>query len=90
MVCQSQLMFQRPAEARRERVARAGRAAVRAVVRAVRVVRVVRVVADARRVLDLRGRPPSMPFRRDDAAFRLDRTEPRHAGQKDTRSILWI
>jgi hypothetical protein len=31
-----------------------------------------------------------MPFRRDDAAFRFDLTEPRHAGQNDTRSILWV
>src|SRR5262245_25613831 len=37
-----------------------------------------------------RGLPPSIPFRRDEAAFRLDRTEPRQAGQKETRSILWI
>jgi hypothetical protein len=36
----------------------------------------------------LRGRPPSIPFRRDDAAFRADLTEPRHAGQNETKSIL--
>jgi hypothetical protein len=39
---------------------------------------------------DFRGLPPSLPFARDDAAFRFDFTEPRHAGQKDTKSILWI
>ena len=42
------------------------------------------------RLPDLRGRPPSMPFRRDEAAFRFDLTEPRHAGQNETKSILWI
>ena len=31
-----------------------------------------------------------MPFARDDAAFRFDLTEPRHAGQNDTKSIRWI
>jgi len=30
-----------------------------------------------------------MPFLRDDAAFRLDLTEPRHAGQNETKSIRW-
>lgn len=59
------------------------------VVRVVRAVRADRVVA-ARRVDALRGLPPSIPFRRDDCAFRLDRTEPRQAGQNETRSILWI
>ena len=49
--------------------------------------RVVRVVAARRRVAALRGRPPSLPFWRDDVAFRLDLTEPRHAGQNETRSI---
>lgn len=39
---------------------------------------------------DLRGLPPSIPLRRDDAAFLADLTEPRHAGQNETRSILWI
>ncbi len=46
--------------------------------------------ADARRRLrdrDLGGLPPSLPFSRDEAAFRFDLTEPRHAGQKETRSI---
>ena len=37
------------------------------------------------RVRDFRGLPPSIPFARDDAAFRLDLTEPRHAGQNETR-----
>jgi len=46
--------------------------------------------AARRRVADLRGRPPSMPFKRDDRAFLFDLTEPRHAGQKETKSILWI
>jgi hypothetical protein len=46
------------------------------------------LVAVARRRADgFRGLPPSFPFSRDDAAFRLDLTEPRHAGQKETRSI---
>jgi hypothetical protein len=40
--------------------------------------------------LDFGGRPPSRPFARDEAAFRFDLTEPRHAGQKHTRSIRWI
>jgi hypothetical protein len=43
---------------------------------------------EARRRDVLRGRPPSIPFLRDDSAFRFDRTEPRHAGQNETRSIL--
>ena len=55
----------------------------------VRVVRVDRVLAAPRRV-DFRGLPPSIPLIRDDRAFRFDRTDPRHAGQKETRSILWI
>jgi hypothetical protein len=38
----------------------------------------------------LRGLPPSIPFLRDDSAFLFDLTEPRHAGQKETKSILWI
>jgi hypothetical protein len=38
----------------------------------------------------LGGLPPNFPFSRDEAAFRFDRTEPRHAGQKQTRSIRWI
>jgi hypothetical protein len=42
------------------------------------------------RVLDFGGLPPSLPFARDEAAFRFDLTEPRHAGQKHTRSIRWI
>ena len=42
------------------------------------------------RAFDLRGLPPSSPFSRDDRALRFDRTEPRHAGQNETRSILWI
>src|SRR5207253_5149450 len=42
------------------------------------------------RVRDLRGLPPSLPFARDEAAFRLDFTAPRHAGQKHTRSMRWI
>jgi len=45
------------------------------------------VVVARRRVPDFRGLPPNLPFARDDAAFRLDRTEPRHAGQNDTKSI---
>jgi len=43
-----------------------------------------------RRDDDFRGLPPSLPFLRDDAAFRADRTEPRQAGQNETKSILWI
>ena len=43
----------------------------------------------ARRFVVLRGLPPSIPFRRDEAAFLADLTEPRHAGQNETRSILW-
>lgn len=39
---------------------------------------------------DFRGLPPSLPFARDEAAFLFDFTEPRHAGQNDTKSILWI
>jgi hypothetical protein len=38
-----------------------------------------------RRVPVLRGRPPNLPFRRDAAAFRLERADPRHAGQNDTK-----
>jgi hypothetical protein len=38
----------------------------------------------------LRGLPPNLPFARDDAAFRFDLTEPRHAGQNETRSIRWV
>jgi hypothetical protein len=41
------------------------------------------------RFVDLRGLPPSIPFRLDDAAFLADLTDPRHAGQNETRSILW-
>ena len=52
--------------------------------------RIVRVDRATRRADGLRGLPPSIPFLRDDAAFRFDRTEPRHAGQKETKSILWI
>jgi hypothetical protein len=37
--------------------------------------------------LDLRGLPPNFPFSREEIAFRLERTEPRHAGQKETRSM---
>ena len=36
---------------------------------------------------DFRGRPPSFPFLRDAAAFRLERAEPRQAGQKTTKSM---
>ena len=36
---------------------------------------------------DFRGRPPSFPFSRDEAAFRLERAEPRQAGQKTTKSM---
>ena len=39
--------------------------------------------------LSVRGLPPSAPFLRDDAALGFERTEPRHAGQKEIRSILW-
>ena len=46
--------------------------------------------AITRRIRDLRGLPPSLPFARDEAAFRLDFTAPRHAGQKHTRSMRWI
>jgi hypothetical protein len=42
------------------------------------------------RLEDLRGLPPNLPFAREDAAFRLDLTEPRHAGQNDTKSIRWV
>ena len=42
------------------------------------------------RLDDLRGLPPNLPFARDDAAFRFDLTEPRHAGQNDTKSIRWV
>ena len=42
------------------------------------------------RLDDLRGLPPNLPFAREDAAFRLDLTEPRHAGQNDTKSIRWV
>jgi len=45
--------------------------------------------ADLRRALALRGRPPSLPFSRDDAALRFDLTDPRQAGQKQTKSIRW-
>jgi len=38
-------------------------------------------------VLGFGGRPPNFPFLRDEIAFRLERTEPRHAGQKDTNSM---
>jgi hypothetical protein len=55
-----------------------------------RAVRVDREVEVVRRLLALRGLPPSMPFMREDRALRFDRTDPRHAGQKETRSILWI
>ena len=39
---------------------------------------------------DLRGLPPNLPLARDDAALRLERTDPRHAGQNETKSILWV
>jgi len=39
---------------------------------------------------DFRGLPPSLPFARDEAAFLFDLTDPRHAGQKLTKSIRWI
>ena len=55
-----------------------------------RVARVDRGLAALARVEDFRGLPPSIPFLRDDAAFRFDLTEPRHAGQNETKSILWI
>src|SRR4029077_20427010 len=42
------------------------------------------------RLDDLRGLPPNLPVSREDAAFRLDLTEPRHAGQNDTKSIRWV
>jgi hypothetical protein len=42
------------------------------------------------RLPDLRGLPPNLPFARDDAAFRFDLTEPRHAGQNDTKSIRCV
>ena len=48
-----------------------------------------RVAAARLRVAGFRGLPPSLPFARDDAAFRFDLTEPRHAGQNETRSIRW-
>jgi len=35
--------------------------------------------------LPLGGRPPSLPFLRDAVAFRFERIDPRHAGQKDIR-----
>src|SRR2546427_9084677 len=41
------------------------------------------------RVASFRGLPPSLPLARDDAAFRFDLTEPRHAGQNETKSIRW-
>ena len=50
-------------------------------------VRVGRELSDLREVA-LRGLPPSRPFSREDRALRFDRTEPRHAGQNETRSIL--
>ena len=36
------------------------------------------------------GRPPSFPFSRDEAALRFDLTDPRQAGQNETKSIRWI
>ncbi len=45
-------------------------------------------VAARRRVRDFGGLPPSIPFKRDEIAFRFDRTDPRHAGQNETKSIL--
>ncbi len=33
------------------------------------------------------GLPPSLPFSRDETAFRLLLTDPRHAGQNETKSI---
>jgi len=53
-------------------------------------VRVDRDVEVVRRLVAFRGLPPSMPFMREDRALRFERTDPRHAGQKETRSILWI
>jgi hypothetical protein len=50
-------------------------------------VRVERELSDLRAV-DLRGLPPSRPLSRDERALRFDRTEPRQAGQNETRSIL--
>jgi hypothetical protein len=38
-----------------------------------------------RLIFALSGRPPNLPFLRDAAAFRLERTDPRHAGQKDIK-----
>jgi hypothetical protein len=58
--------------------------------RVARVTRADRALVVRDRDEDLRGLPPSNPFLRDDAAFRLDLTEPRHAGQNETKSILWI
>ena len=60
--------------------------------RAVRTVRAVRVVPVVRRRDDLAfgGRPPSFPFSRDEAALRFDLTDPRQAGQNETKSIRWI
>lgn len=56
-----------------------------------RAARALREAAAARRLVDsLGGLPPSNPFLRDDSAFLFDLTEPRQAGQKETRSILWI
>ena len=61
-------------------------------VRAVRAVRVVPVVPVVRRRDDLAfgGRLPSFPFSRDEAALRFDLTDPRQAGQNETKSIRWI
>ena len=55
-------------------------------------VRVVRVDPVARRRDDraFGGRPPSFPFSRDEAALRFDLTDPRQAGQNETKSIRWI
>src|SRR5262249_18415332 len=43
-----------------------------------------------RRARALGGLPPNFPFSREEAAFRFDLTDPRQAGQKQTRSIRWI
>jgi hypothetical protein len=57
---------------------------------AVRVVRVDPVVARRRDDRAFGGRPPSFPFSRDEAALRFDLTDPRQAGQNETKSIRWI
>src|SRR5688500_12149077 len=50
-------------------------------------VRAARRLVVVARLRVLGGLPPSFPLTRDDAALRFDLTEPRHAGQKETRSI---